>query len=322
MNTRLISLTPVLLALLLASGLITIATSLIPHISKGKIEGGPELSSQPFQLRRWLVNQYESGPWVKVVWLSAWQIPAALIAAVIAIVITGWFPLGVASAAFIITGPALIRSSASQANFAQKTEGIAMWCEALRDTMQASRGIEAAIKITAQNAAKPIRDELTRMNRRISMGMGLSEALAECADEIANPVFDLISAVLLNGIAISPAQVPQLLDSIAEQAREQAYAHLQVHTSRAKQRSQLRLVGAIVLVSSIGFIVAFGTYLEPLSTTTGQMFLTLVAAAVAALLLWIVNLSTVQVHKRVIDPRRAINTQRSDVSRQIGVGVL
>lgn len=332
MSSQFASIIPTLLALGLAVGLITTAKAFSAKATgvnntNGLVSGPHSGSHSPAsatgagvenwhkQILSWF-NTTKYGLCKNIIWLRPWQVPTAAAVAVITLFTTGWFPVAIASAAFVVTGPALVVTSAQQANFAQRTEAIATWSEALRDTMQASRGVEAAIRITAETAAKPIRNELLRMNRRIAMGMNLSEALAECADEIANPVFDLISAVLLNGIAISPAQVPTLLDSIAEQAREQAYSHLQVHTSRAKQRTQLRLVGIIVLLSSIGFIVAFGSYLEPLATPAGQLFLCLVAVSVAALLIWIVNLSTMNKIERVIDPRRALTYQKALISQR------
>lgn len=245
-------------------------------------------------------------PRVGVPWLATWQIPAALVAGSAAWAITGWAPLGTGIATLVLVGPALTATSSSEADFAKRTEAVAGWIETLRDTMRGHRGIEAAIRVTSDNAPLAIRPPLQRMSRRIAMGVPLRDAMADCADEVDNPVFDLIVAVLLNALSVSANQVPAMLDEIAGQARERAHSHLQVHTSREKQRTQLRLVGIIVIVTILGFLAMFGPYLAPLGTPAGQVVLSGAAACVGALLMWIASLSSLQPMARMLDPRRAL----------------
>lgn len=248
-------------------------------------------------------------PKLAISWMSPWQIPVALAVAVLGWVVTGWIPLGIALAFIVLAGPALAATSSSEADFAARTEAVAAWTESLRDTMRGARGIEAAIRVTGENAPLAIRGTLQRMNRRIAMGVPLPEALADCADEVNSPVFDLIAGVLLNALTVSSAQVPTMLDEIAAQARERAHSHLQIHTSRSKTRTQLRLVGIIVIVTIVGFIAVFGSYLEPLGTPQGQTVLSLAAFCVGGLLLWIASLSALQPMARMLDPRRALTAE-------------
>lgn len=250
-------------------------------------------------------------PTLDIPWLSTWQIPAAIAAAGIGWAVTGWAPLGITLATLVLVAPALGNTSSSESDFAARTEAVASWTETLRDTMRGSRGIEAAIRVTGDNAPVAIRPALQRMNRRISMGVPLPDAMADCANDINSPVFDLVAAVLLNALSVSAAQVPDMLDDIAVQARERAHSHLQVHTSRSKQRTQLRLVAIIVIVTIFGFIAVFGSYLAPLASPEGQTILSFAAACVGGLLLWIASLSALPPMTRMLDPRRALTSRNA-----------
>ncbi len=239
-------------------------------------------------------------------WVSPWQIPVASTSAVAVWLLTDWVPLGLAVAVLVMVGPGLVSNSGAEAGFADRTDAVAAWVESLRDTMRGSRGVEGALRVTADTAPVAIKAPLQKLNRHVSMGVGFNEAMADCADEIDNPVFDMIAAVLLNALAVSAAQVPSMLDDIASQARERAHSHLQIHTSRTKQRTQLRLVGIIVIVTIVGFVLMFGSYLAPLGTPNGQLVLSAATLAVGGLLGWIAELSALPPRRRVLDPRRVM----------------
>lgn len=246
-------------------------------------------------------------------WFEWWQVAAAVVAAGVAWFLTGWPAVSVAAATVVLAAPSLSGTSGAEAEFADRTEAVAGWVESLRDTMRGSRGIEGALRVTADTAPLPIRQQLRRMNRRITMGVPLRESLCQMADEVANPVCDMVVAVMVNALGLSSAQLPQMLDQIAEQARERAHAHLQVHTSRAKSRTQLRLVAIILFLSMVMFFVFFGSYLSPLRTPVGQVIVAVALGVMGWCLLWIAKLSALPDHGRVLDPGRGLREARPEL---------
>lgn len=236
-----------------------------------------------------------------------WQYGAAPALAGLAWLLTGWPSIAAAAAVFVLAAPTLAVSSRSEADFAERTEAVAGWVDSLRDTMRGARGIEGAIRVTANTAPLPIRPALKRMNRRVSLGIALPDAMAEMADEYDNEVCDLVVSVMVNALDLSAAQLPSMLDTISQQARSQAHAHLQVHTSRAKSRTQLRLVAIIVFLSLVMFFAIFADYLAPLDSSTGQFVVALALAVLGYCVLWIARLSAFPEHGRVLDPKRGLN---------------
>lgn len=239
-----------------------------------------------------------------------WQFAAAAIAGLSAWLVTGWLAAAIAAVVVVLAAPTHSSAARSEADFAERTEAVAGWVDALRDTMRGSRAIEGAIRVTAASAPLPIRPALLRMNRRVALGEPLREALADMADEYQNEVCDLVVSVLVNALGLSSAQIPSILDTIAEQARAQAFAHLQVHTSRSKSRTQLRLVGIATVLGLGLFFVAFADYLAPLNSPSGQLIVAVALAVLGSCVLWIARLSSFPVKERVLDPRRAL-TQRT-----------
>jgi len=238
-----------------------------------------------------------------------WQYVAAPAVGAVLWLLTGWVSIAVAGAVVVLAGPTLAVSSRSEADFAERTEAVAGWVDSLRDTMRGARGIEGAVRVTAETAPLPIRPALKRMTRRVSMGVSLRESMAQMADEYDNEVCDLVVSVMVNALDLSSAQLPSMLDTIAQQAREQAHAHLQVHTSRAKSRTQLRLVATIVFLSLIMFFVVFADYLKPLDSPTGQLVVAMALVVLGYCVLWIARLSAFPARGRVLDPNRGLTSE-------------
>lgn len=241
--------------------------------------------------------------------LPTWVRPrlagAGVAVGLIVAAISDWPVAGAAVGIAVTAIPTLVGSSRSQADFAGRTEAVAGWVESLRDTMRGARGIEGALRVTAETAPVALRRPLLRMNQRIAQGVKTEVALCDLADEVDNPVCDMVVGVLVHALARSSAQVPSLLDDISAHAREEAHAHLQVHTSRASARTTLRLSGGAMAGGVTLFLVAFRDYLAPLNTTTGQFILAGALAVMGLALVWTAKLSALPPQRRVLDPRRS-----------------
>lgn len=240
--------------------------------------------------------------------LEWWQLGAGGAVMVVVSVVTGVAPLGVALGMAVLVAPALGRGGSAEADFASKTDAVAAWVESLRDLMRGTHGIEGALRASAENAPPALKHDLLTMNRRVDTGQPLRLALVKLAEDVNNPICDLVVALLVNTLSSSAMQVPTLLGEISDHARDRAHQHLQVHTSRQKQRTQLRLVGMIVFASSALFIVLFRGYLAPLGSGVGQVLLIGAAVVTGLLLLWIANLSTLAPIPRVLDPAKFLET--------------
>ena len=72
-----------------------------------------------------------------------------------------------------------------------KVEAIATWTEQIRDTMNASAGLQQSLVATASNGPTPIRSELANFARRAPRG-DLSGALRQLGADLNHPAADLV----------------------------------------------------------------------------------------------------------------------------------
>jgi tight adherence protein B len=209
------------------------------------------------------------------------QTTAALVAALVTFVVTGW-PVGALLAALVAAVvPGSLGRIRGEADTVARTEAVAAWTELLRDTLAAAAGLEEAIAATATAAPEPIRAEVARLGRRLEHG-SLPDALERFADELANPAADLVVAALLTAARREARELVPLLSELARSARAEAEMRLRVHVSRARIRTAVRVVVGTLGLFAGGLLVFNRPYLAPYGTAVGQLVLLGVGAVFAA----------------------------------------
>jgi len=135
----------------------------------------------------------------------------------------------------------------------------------------------------------------------------LSQALVVFADEVDNPVMDVVTTAMVTNLETMSSEMGRVLDEIAERARELAKDHRQISVSQQQARSQLRL-GAWVVAVGVPLVgLTLGDVVEPLTQGAGRIGVLVTIVWCGSMLLWIGELSKVAEMPRVIRPGGVIS---------------
>ncbi len=183
-----------------------------------------------------------------------------------------------------------------------RSVAIAAWTEMLRDTLSASSGLEEAIAATAPLAAPSIQPALAGLMSRLGR-VPLSSALADFANDLADPTGDLVASALILGAQGEAQQLGELLSALADSARDDAAMRLGVHATRASTQTSVRVVAGITTAMVVGLLFLNRSYLQPYQDVTGQAVLGLVFALFAGGLIWLRHMSRFKAPERFLAPR-------------------
>lgn len=175
-------------------------------------------------------------------------------------------------AAAFATSPGLRQRVAD----AEKAEALTVWAEMLRDATGTPRGIEGVLVATAPGAPVLIRPHVQRLARRLPYDP-LDVALNGLAEDLDDPVGDLVVTALRLSARSGGRQIRAVLDDLASVAREKARMHRRIEVARARPRSDMRAVLVIMGVFVGLFILVARAYLEPYGTPLGQVVLGAIA---------------------------------------------
>jgi Flp pilus assembly protein TadB len=172
----------------------------------------------------------------------------------------------------------------------ERIDALASWIENLRDVLIAGDQPVGAINATVATCPAAIKPQV----RRLAAGLGRQDpaiVFRRFADDVDDPLGDLVAAGLLIAVQRG-ARTAAVLGSLAEQARRQADRRRLVEAERAPIQREVTLLTVIMGSLVVGLLV-FGRaeYLAPYDTAGGQLFLGLVLAIYAALLLRVQRLA-------------------------------
>jgi hypothetical protein len=175
-------------------------------------------------------------------------------------------------------------------NDLQRTDALASWIENLRDVLIAGDQPVGAINATVATCPAAIKPHV----RRLAAGLGRQDpaiVFRRFADDIDDPLGDLVAAGLLIAVQRG-ARTAAVLSSLAEQARRQSDRRRLVEAERAPIQREVTVL-TMIMGSLVAGLLVFGRaeYLEPYDTTSGQLFLGIVLAAYAVLLLRVQRLA-------------------------------
>ncbi len=186
--------------------------------------------------------------------------------------------------------PEMFGGRAARERAVARTEAIASWAEALRDTMSGARGLEAALSSTAPVAPAAIRPELSRFSERLYR-MPLVDALTALADDLAHPTADLVVAALTMAASGSVRDLGELLGTLAVAARDEAAMRLRIEAARGRMRTAVRVIAGCTLATAAGLVALNPTYVSVYRSGTGQAVLALIAGIWGTALWWLGRMS-------------------------------
>jgi Flp pilus assembly protein TadB len=196
--------------------------------------------------------------------------------------------------------PALIGPDRQHRHRLARIEAIATWTEALRDTLGAAAGLQAAIAATATLAPPPIHAEVTDLARRLRTGDRLTVALRDFATQLDDPTADLVVTALIMAAERNAGRVGPLLTSLAATAREQASLRMRVAAARATVRTSTRVISTVTLAMAAGLALLNRSYLAPYNTLIGQVVLLAIGALFAAGLYWLARIAAMPEPPRLL----------------------
>ncbi len=222
--------------------------------------------------------------------LPARALSSAAVAGV-ALALTGWL---VAAAVLGASTWVVVRSFQRRdrrSDDIERIEALASWIENLRDVLVAGDQPIGAIGSTVATCPASIRPAV----RRLATSLGRQDpeiAFRRFADDVDDPLGDLVAAGLLVAVQRG-ARTVAVLSTLADQARQHADRRRLVEAERAPVRREVRLLTVIMAALVVGLVV-FGRaeYLAPYDTAQGQVFLGIVLAIYALLLLRVQRLAT------------------------------
>lgn len=155
-------------------------------------------------------------------------------------------------------------------------EALAVFAEQLRDTMAGARGLEQALVVVAETAPAQIRPMARRLAAAVGIG-SLTDALRDFADEVEHPLCDFVVAALISSVDNQVRDLGSLLGHLAECCRDEVRMRTRVWVARARLRSAVRIIIAVVISFTGGLMVLDRQYMAPYASATGIVVLGLVS---------------------------------------------
>jgi len=223
-----------------------------------------------------------------VVGVSGWLIPSVVVGCVV-----GWL------------ANSIRRRRGNSDVGVERTEALASWVENVRDVLQSGNQPVGAIGATTETCPPSIRPHVRLLFARLSAGQPAELAFRRFADDMDEPLADLVAVGLL--IAVSRgAETEDVLSALAAQARHQADRRRIVEAERAPMRREVMMV-SLVMCALLGgvFLFARSAYLDAYDDVSGQVFLALILVGYGALLVWVGRLATFARPSRFLTLRQA-----------------
>lgn len=223
-----------------------------------------------------------------VVAVSGWMIPSVVVGA-----IAGWLASSIR-----------IRRAGVDVGV-ERTEALASWVENVRDVLQSGNQPVGAIGATTETCPPSIRPHVRLLFARLSAGQPAELAFRRFADDMNEPLADLVAVGLL--IAVSRgAETQDVLSSLAVQARHQADRRRIVEAERAPMRREVLMVSMVMCALLAGvFLFARSSYLNAYDDASGQAFLAFILIGYGLLLMWVGRLATFPQPSRFLTLRQA-----------------
>lgn len=213
--------------------------------------------------------------------------------------VTGWF---VASAGCGLLTVAVTLGASKNITTRREervAEAVALWSEQLRDTLAAAHGLQQTIVATAPHAPSIIRPAVARLAAALPYG-SVSQSLRQFAHEVDHSSADFVAAAMIAATEHEARDVASLLGHLAQCARDEAQMHQRVWVGRARTRTAVKIIMGTVVGFVAALMVLNREYLEPYSTTSGQLTLVGIFAVFAGALIMLQRGSQIVLPDRFI----------------------
>lgn len=197
----------------------------------------------------------------------------AAVAGLVVLVVTRWPAAAVTTAAAVVWLPMLLSERPVKVQMA-RLDAIEQWVRKLAGLLGASKGLEEALQTSAAHAPAAIQPEIGQLARRLRAGMSADDALYRLADDLADPVGDLVAVALIQACDVRGEGVQPLLQELAAMVAADVAGRREVEASRAPHRTTVK--GVAIIFVLFGAMLAYRhDYSAPYGTLIGQLVLAL-----------------------------------------------
>ncbi len=168
------------------------------------------------------------------------------------------------------------------------------WLGALGRGLEAAPSLGEALRVSAEMADTPLRDELEETLNEVNLGRPLDQALEQMGERVGSRTFTLALATLQVGRETG-GQLPDVLRRAAASLREMARLEGVLRTKTADGRTQAVGISLVPFALYLGMRFLDPTFYIPLeSTPTGHLVFALVGVLWVAAILWSYKIMSVQ----------------------------
>lgn len=250
-----------LLGILLAGGVLLIKAGATPTVPPTKTPG-----PSPFARAAGRFSRRHQG-----------TVAAAAAVGLLLAATTGWVVAVIVLPVAALAAPALLRKNHGAAEIATM-EALEEWVRLLRGVIVAGMPLTEALVRTLDAAPTAIHPQVEMLVARLQARRPADQALYAFADEISDPLGDLVASSLIIGASESGVGLGKALESLAEMLTKKVRSRRRIESERSGLRKQARMVMLIVAVTFPLFVTTtqFGRiYHSPFGQVALVIFATL-----------------------------------------------
>jgi Flp pilus assembly protein TadB len=265
----------------------------------------------------WMTSKPGKAPMLSQVQLSrlGQQVLVAVLAGVIALVITSWAVAGIAAALLGFFWRSLLGGARQARVEMQRLEELASWTESLRDTIAGAVGLEQAIPASVNATGPALRRHVILLVDRLRTREPLPDALMKFAGDMSDPSADLIIAALILNARLRGPGLRDVLTSLSLAAREELDMRGRIEASRRSTRRSVQIIIGVTVAVVLGFTLLSPSYVKPYGTAIGQFVLVIIFGLFGAGLLWLRSLAQYEMPSRFLTGRSTVPiTEREPAS--------
>ncbi|MEU8690480.1 type II secretion system F family protein [Streptomyces sp. NPDC048665] len=253
------------------------------------------------------VHEQRTGLWRALVarlpgdWTTR-RVVIAVSAGLAAGALTTWPVAAVLTTVGVLTLPGLLGPDRDAARRTERMEALATWTVMLRDTLCAAAGLEQALLATADIAPAVLESEMRELTAVVRAGQSLPAALRVFAEQVDDPLADVVVAALVMAAEQQASHLAPLLGELAESVREQVAMRQRIDAGRASVRTGVRVTVIVTLGMAVGLVVFNRPYLDPFDTLTGQAVLAVVGVLFTVSFAYLTAVGSIEEPVRLISP--------------------
>lgn len=205
------------------------------------------------------------------------QVVVAILVGLVVLVLSGWSVGAVLAGGVAVALPSVFGGKAARDAEIAKVEAVATWAGQLRDLLSGGSGLLETIEASAPHAPGPIRTQVANLVAGMRGGR-LVPALRAFAEDVDDPMADLVVASLVVASTEQVGRLGELLGMLAARSAEQAQLRLRIDKDRASVRTQVRGVVLVTIACMVGLMAFDRDLLGAYDSAEGQVVLGVIGA--------------------------------------------